>query len=363
MSHNQKLQELLDWIEPQVAAARKESDFQPVFDRLKQFEQQTGPIKFDHTLKWLVGGIGAAVALLIGLALYAMDGQPPLIGWIGLFVGLAAVIGSLVWVGVNSGRISSISDQIFDKDICFDNHLEYQAIDGLRTDIYEAYRREFGDFRGRGDEQRYVSRQVQGHWIGPDRVMQYEYYQFHYVEVYYVPVTRTVGKTTITTMERRTRTCYRYGIIVDFPYAEEGVALIGSGGRYPYADSFKVTAPEFNDHYRVVCDSTIAAARLLKPAVVLALIDLAHHFSGLSLEFTRTGRLNISFNDSDVLSLDREHSISEPAAFEQEIMSQLDLPKLRRLMAVVQHLKRHNDDNFELTAAAKAVAAEKGTES
>ncbi len=343
MSHNKELDGLLTEVRKAADQADEEKDFGPVFNRLRDFRDRIGPIKYDNTAKWYAiaaclaaGGAFAAAYFLVPELERGLDDW----GYAVMGAFAVPVIVLLIVIGCANNAISEISELIFAKDIAFDNRLVEQDVEGRMSDLYERFREEFGEFRSRGDEGRRIVKVVKGAGDQP-----FEYYVFRYVRVYYVPVTRKVGKTTITTMERRTETLYRRGLIMDFPYSQ-GVAVTSGGGSYDYPAGFAPASPEFGKIFGVGAVDEMTAAKFLKPAVVLAFQELNGHFSGLNVEISRAGRLNIAFSDGDVLDLERRHSIAEPDEFEAEIKSKLELPKLRLLLDFAATLKKHNDSNF-----------------
>jgi len=348
MSHNRQLDELLSRVRKTAETATKEEDFRSAFSLLRDFRQTVGPIKYDNSVKWGVFAAIAAVGCGFALAYFlspAMNRGLGDTGYVILGLGAAMLIAMLVIIGTANSAIGEISELIFRKDVCFDNRLEQVDIRDREKALYREMKAAFGDFRDRGDENRYIKRLTKSVWHGKEHVIPYEYYVFHYVRVYYVPVTRKVGKTTVTTMERRTETLYRYGLILDFPYLKGFVAR-SSGGSFDYPEGFQPSSEGFNGIFSVSADRAQTAAKLLKPAVVLAFLDLAKHLSGLNVEVNREGRLNVSFSDSDVLELERRFSIAQPDEFEREISSHLELPKLRRLLEFVETLMKHSDSNF-----------------
>lgn len=348
MSHNARLDELLAGMNKVAKNAKEEKDFKPIFSAARNFIQTVGPIAYDNRAKWWVFLIFVAVG---GGFAYPYFTDPDLherIGPMGvIFVGVCAAVAvaMLIAIGMAGSVISEVSDLIFEKDVFFDNRLKGVNIEGRGRDLYEQYRKEFGDFRNRGDEDRYIKRLVRGEYAGKEHSFGYDYYVFHYVRVYYVPVTRRVGKSTYVTMERRTETLYRRGIITDFPFAK-GIVLQSGGGSYDYSGGFQPTSQDFVDVFAVGAESAHEAAKFLKPVVVLACVEFAKYFSGLNIEVNRNGRMNIAFKDGDVLDLERKFSIAEPDEFEREIGSHLALSKLRLLMQFVETLRKHNDSNF-----------------
>ncbi len=349
MSHNQQLDALLTKVRKVATGAKEEKDFAPAFALLRDFRNSVGPIKYDNAAKWIAFAVIAAVAAVFcGAYVLMPDLQRTLDVWGYGIMGAFAVglIGLLIAIGVADSGIDEVSDLIFEKDIFFDNGLKEQSVSESKgRKLYRQFHEEFGDFRERGEEGRYVESLVSGKHAGQEYSFPYDYYVFHYVHVYYVTVTHTDGKKTWTTVERRTETLYRYGLILDFPFAK-GIVAGRGGGSYDYPEEFEPTSQRFNSDFAVGAESSIAAAKFLKPAVVLAFEELAEWFDDLNVEINREGKMNIAFEDDDVLDLGRKHSIAQPDEFEKEIQSQLELPKLRRLLQFVEMLKKHNDSNF-----------------
>ena len=348
MNHNRQLDELLARVKKKAEEAEEEKDLASVFSLLRNFRQTVGPIKYDNRVKWCVfaalGALSCGFSLLFLLDPAFQHELGDLGYWIMGGSALALIV-TLVIIGLADSDIDAISDLIFEKDVRFDNQLDEIDIDGREKELYRQNKKAFGDFRDRGDEDRYIQRLIKSAWGGKDHSFPFEYYVFHYVRVYYVTVTHTDGKKTWTTVERRTETLYRYGLILDFPFVK-GFAAHSGGGSFDYPESFQPTSKEFNDIFAVGAVSAQVAAKFLKPAVVLAFLEQTANVSDLNVEINEDGQMNIAFSDSDVLDLDRKFSIAQPDEFEREIMSQLDLPKLRRLLEFVETLKRHNDSNF-----------------
>ncbi|OGF24886.1 hypothetical protein A2331_03420 [Candidatus Falkowbacteria bacterium RIFOXYB2_FULL_34_18] len=348
MSHNKNLDVLLGNLRGLAESAEKEDHFKPVFDKLREFISNSGPIKYNHGGKWMTSGvffvIGAIYTWLFFTS-YELQRQLDWIGFVLLAVFWVVTCIPLFMIAGKNGEISGISNLIFEKDILFDNKLEFVNISDKEKSLYQQFKQAFGEFRGRGDEQRKITRLVRGRHVGKEVQFDYEYYVFHYVEVYYVPVTRKVGNSTITTMERRTRTCYRYGLNTDFDH-KKGVAVVSGGGSYKYPHEWTTESQKFNKTFSVYTQDQMVAAKFLPPTVVLAFEEIDSYFSGLNLEVNKDGRMNIGFSNSDVLELERQHSIADPDAFKKEIESFLELPKLNMLLEFIETLHKYNDSNF-----------------
>lgn len=362
MSHNEKLELMLKEVEKTADEAKKEEDFKKAFALLKDFSQG-GAVKIahDNSRLWLASAILACIAGVIFAAfyflpflygvlpsLYEVAGEDTL-GTILFLSGIGLCIGGVIPIVValtRDGSLDSISDKIFEKDVWFDNNLSRKKVENGHA-LYSELYGEFGEFRGRGDESRYIKRMVHGAHQGEEFPFEYDYYVFHYVEVYYVtvPVFDSKGRMVGTRTERRTRTCYRYGLLLDFDFGTP-IAIVSDGGEYEYPAKWETASQEFNGNFSVYAESEIEAAKFLKPAVLPVVMAAKNNLSDLNIEISKNKRMNIAFSDSDVLHVDRKHSIKEPEAFEQEINSMLGLPKLKDLLQCVEGLKKYNDSNF-----------------
>ena len=358
MSHNKELTALLNDVRQEAESAQGEEALRPIFTKLKEFKTRSGAIKYDNSGKWIALCIFAAVGLLTVLVYFSVPGVMGLVSErlgdaVFFIIGGYAIIpvGVLIAIGFSNSEIDSISESIFWKDVCLDNQLSEINISGQEKSLYHRFCADFSDFRGRGDEDQYVKHMVRGTYHGGvETKLSYDYYVFHYVVVTYVPTSETYtdskGNThTRIVMKRVETTHYRYGIMTDFPEAK-GIAAVSGGGSWDYPVKWDPTSTEFSSTFEAYSDNQMAAAKFWKPAVVLAAVELAKHFSDPNIEINRTGKLCISFADSDVLELDREFSIADPEEFEKEIFSRLELPKPKALMQFVEIARKHNDRNF-----------------
>ena len=342
--HNRLLNALLTKVRRIAENAKTEDDFGRIFVLLRQFAAEQGLIRYNHAPKYWFMAIMGLIIGATGLLIYLFPEHRIVADGYGyILIGAAAVplIVLLAWAGGQSCKISGISDLIFKKDMYFDNELKAVPVP---KGTYKGLHAAFGDFRDRGEEDRYIEQMGEGNHRSEIFPFPYRYYTFHYVEVYYVLVTRKIGNSTYVTTERRTRTCYRYGLLLDFPYAKR-LAVVSSGGRYDYAGEWEPTSHEFSSRFNVHCDEQIAASRFLKPSVVREFVGMAG-IGGLNVEINGVGQMCVSFSDSDVLLMARGYSIAEPDAFEKEIMGMLRPPKLNRLLRFIEVLKKHNDSNF-----------------
>lgn len=343
MSYNSKLRVFLGRIKQSVADARDSKDLQGIFSQLRKYTKTEGQIDFQNTGKWMFAAISLLAAVSFGCLYYD---SIKLREYLEMYVfAVAAILGVGMIVPVvlafsNNSKISEISDMIFNEDILFDNRLSQIGVDGREETLYDDYNNRFGDFE-RGDEDQEIARLLNGSLRAEGSNIGYQYYKFHYVRVYYVPVSN--GKTT--TMQRQTEDLYRYGLIMDFKLAKN-IAVISSGGSFSYSDSWKTSSEEFNGIFNVYTDDKQSAAKLLKPSVVLAFIELSRHLDDLNVEINENGEMNISFSEEIVFDIERKHSITEVDEFEKEISAHRKLTKLDKLIEFVVTVYKHNDNNF-----------------
>lgn len=348
MGHNSELCDFLGQIRQGVEEAKDSKDLQKVFGKLREYTQDGSRLEFQNTGKWTFATIFFIVSVFFGYFYFNSWELREYLGNYAFVIGVilgAGIIFPMTFAIANSSKISEISDVIFEKDILFDNRLVEIDVDGDEESFYEDYRSRFGDFRNRGDEGYEITRVIEGSMQAEKNKLAYRYYNFHYVRVYYVPVTTTDGKTTVTTMQRRTEDLYRYGLIIDFGLTKN-IAVVSSGGSYDYSDSWKTSSGEFNKIFDVRTNDKQVVAKFLKPAVVLAFIELAKHLDGLNVEINGVGEMNISFEDDIAFNLERKYSIVEVDEFEKEVNAHRHLTEMEKIVEFVNVIYRHNDNNF-----------------
>ena len=345
---NSELRQFLDGVLTQVKNISTPTDMSDVLDVLET-ERVKREFEFDTSPYWIWFGISAVLTTVFGFFLF---GTPAIREPVYIAIGIALLIITctpLFLVGRGNSLIKDISNRLTRIDRNFDNNLRWPEFDSDAK--YSEHYKMFDDCRGRGDESQYISELTTGVAERNGRELEYELYTFHYVEVYYVPVTRTVGKTTTVTMERRTRTCYRHGFTIDLNGLVKDLAIMNSGGSSRLSTSWEPTDETFVDCFNTYCNRQQDASSFLEPAMVLEILKLHRGFSGTNIEFSSDGVMNISFNDDNVISIGRSNSIKEPALLRQELADHARLAKLERLLDFVEVVIKYNDDNFKGSGA------------
>lgn len=318
-----------------------------VIDYLKAFTDEYGPIKFNHIMNWSIVVIMTIVSVVFALAHWSGNTTISSLGIyvVGVYTILCiTIVIPLSFIFSDDSSINDLSDTIFNMDIVIDNGLTIVGKNWKVGSLYKKYRAQFGDFH-RGDEDREITTVIKGVFNEHDSHFNYDCYTFRYVRVYYVPVTRTIGKVTTVVMERRTETLYRHGIILDFALVK-GIAVTFAGEKFDYSEEWNTASSEFNEYFSVNTDDLQTAVKFLQPKVILEFLEIAKYFEDFNLEINSEGRLNISFADDLVFCLERSNSITDIHEFEQEIAEHRELKRLKKLLEFVSVLQKFNDKNF-----------------
>jgi len=177
--------------------------------------------------------------------------------------------------------------------------------------------------------------------IGRTAEVGYELIRFHWVDERTVTrvITDVKGRQrmveeTVSDHYRRTALLALIGIEIDaciqsYPGGSRGVA---------WTSSSKL----FNRHFQVCGESELVLARLLKPALVLLMEQLATEFSGLNFEFSPDGTLLISIHKMHLLAASITINIQQPAEAAKQLLMRASQPKIERLLSVCDEVSRHS---------------------
>lgn len=340
MSQNGDLKLLLGNLEEIALSAKKESDFKPVYKKLREFIASSGPIKFNHSTKITISLLFFFSACIFSY-LYFTDWEiMRLFGFWGIIIilGLAAGFATpLFMLSSDNDLIKDLSDLIFVKDTCFDNDIKEMSVAGKGELLYDQLYQDFGEFRNRGDEDREITRMVRGEYHGEEVSFRFKYYVFKYVVVTYT----SNGKT----ITRHTETKYRYGLLTKFDLVKN-IAVVSSGGSHKFPVAWSTASEKFDKTFWVGAADEMTANKFLSPTVVLAFEDMDKYFEGLNVEINGKGEMNIAFSNSDVMDAGRKYSVADPDNFEKEIESFLSLPRLKKVLKFIELLYKYNDSNF-----------------
>jgi hypothetical protein len=233
-------------------------------------------------------------------------------------------------------KISDVAALAYKKDAMLDNNLKYKAPFNS-----EEMRIRFSELN-RGNHSRHFKEVVGGEYKGEEHQFSFEYYHFHYVD-----------KRTVTTMQGkrlRTKTVYdkydRYGIIVPFEYYKN-LQIFSFKPSQLYELKLSSGSIAFDKKFKIRASDELAATKFLKPAVVVAISDMAVFLSQMNIEIDATGLMCLSFSDSNMIMGNQRYDFSNPSAFYNELAGQTKLRKLDRTLRFLHQLFKHSDNNFK----------------
>jgi hypothetical protein len=199
----------------------------------------------------------------------------------GFGIGMALI--SSFTIIERSEALNGLADDIYKKDLIFDNKLTHQK-NSLKADS-ESLLYLFFEF-SRGGHKNVIKEMLYGH---RDELNgePYDYGVYHY---HYVDQSKRIGS------KGKTETVYhyydRYGVVIDFGYASS-LLISGSHPGKSFSDTYKTGSVAFNKVFYVTTDNEFVASRFLKPAVIVELEDLAKKLPKLNIEINSIGQLCI----------------------------------------------------------------------
>lgn len=254
---------------------------------------------------------------------------------------MSCIILFILWryLSARSNWRRPVSSRIFLLDTLFNNDIE--DISSQCADRYGQLYSRYADFK-RGNDTRELIALYQGHYKGDVHNFDFQIYHFHYV----VKTTRTTTDSDGNTRTTTTRTSYyRHGLVLPFPFAQN-LTLSSDGGVNGHGEKYKTASTVFNKIFSVRAGSEMDAARFLSPAVIEKLSTLKELVRRPVVEVSYDKQLCLSFADDDLITLRREHGLSNPTAFAEEISGHADLKKLDSLLDLIHDLMRLSDNNF-----------------
>ncbi|MDX9668788.1 MULTISPECIES: hypothetical protein [unclassified Pseudomonas] len=352
-SQNAKLNKLLADSEASLATAQSNTD---LLKTIQEFVSYNGPLKFSFTRAWWFFGAGllliaSAVAFpkyantyTVASFFYRLQIDPDLFPVILGVLGIVSTGGSLAWMKTKSDRLPSLSSRIARLSSYFHNGLTRLAEDPRYT--LSKLDAQFADYR-RGNYSRELLQSMQGVFTGPLHNLAYEYHRLHYVDKRKVKTTVNDGKGGTKTETRVVYDHYdRYSLVIDFPWVT-GVSVRTDGqSQNDYPSRMDTASPDFNKAFRLTGRSEMTCAKFIKPSTVLHLLKVFNVLKVPNLEFADSGKLCLSFANSDLLTYGTQYSLSSPNEFYAEIAAGVELPGLVSALQWSHALGELHDDNF-----------------
>jgi hypothetical protein len=332
-SANQQLALFLDSLSTQITQAHNREDLRAILRKVSAFGR---PLRYDNNIYWLSF---SAALLTGGLALLTLyfDPNNVLAPWFAVATVLTSLVFAIL-IYMRRNKINVLSDALYKRDVYLDNAWKSEDYHGKR--LAAELGQQFSEFR-RGNHLREISWLVKGHFQGTEHHLKYHAYNFHYVDRRRVTTTDSKGRT-------RTRTVYdhhyRFGLYLPFEFVHD-IAIYSSWFGGLFSASYKPASVEFNRKFKVKAQNELAAAKFLKPAVVVEIEDMGKELSELNLEFSSSGHLCISYAQN-ICSWKRQYGLDNPDQFLREIEGDQTLTRLHNTLNRIHTLMRHSDNNF-----------------
>jgi hypothetical protein len=332
--HNKTLAATLALVKRRSDKLTSKAELLQLLDKLAALPQ---PLAYRHLPLWFSSaGLVAAAAGCLWLYHYLVElTWLPAIGW--TLLGLSLL--PLLVIGWRYASLKKLGRQLYWHNALLDNQL--QLLRPGQWPDSRSWQQQFAEF-DRGNHKRGFKQIIAGHYAGAEHQFDYHYWHFHYVDRRTVTSTNSKG-------QLRTRTEYthydRYGLMLPFRYVQSLFicAFVPNGFT---GEKYQSDSGRFNKIFNVRAKEQMQAARFLKPAVVVALEDLAGQLRQLNLEFSADGMLCISFANADLLDARPPCGLEQLSRFRQSIEQATALPKLQQTLASIHQLMRHSDSNF-----------------
>jgi hypothetical protein len=323
---NEALLGSLAEIEAAIESELSNQDLSRLFTRVSR---STPKIRFDHTRCSM--GVGSSLLLVV----FAFS-----IPW----SGAALLLIPAVVIGGISGSLILSRDERLSRDKKKLQALYEANLMQLEAEVFdpEDKANELGsryfEFQ-RGNYSREVLSLHSGLSAGETADIPYQVIQFHWVNMRIV--------TRVTTDEKGNRVekeeevfdhYYRTALLAEIDIHID--AYIQSYNCESTGVRWTTTSRRFNSIYKVRGESEIVLARLLKPALVLLLEQLAAEYSDLNFEFYPDGTMLISMRQTHLLDANVDIDLSDAAQAAEQLLVAASQPKIRRILSVCDEVSR-----------------------
>jgi hypothetical protein len=347
-SHNKKLADFIAIIKSDCRDATCQDDMENIAKKIET-HTQTSKLKYHHTNAFYIAAfceIAAAIQWWVGeniwVAGYYLNDNLFYI----IAMGCLGLAGPIVLIKSYSSKrhlIQNVSNQLLLKSHLIHNRLESSGYSD--RDLRRSWKAEFMGFN-RGDESRFINRYYTGSYDFEEIHIDYELFRFHYVivEIRTITTYNTATKKNETRTETIRHSHYRYGIIMDFPYAQ-GLCISNEG--YTYPEKWTTSSKQFNDKFKVTADQQMTCAKVLQPSVILKLIDEIGWLSDMTLEINRNSKLCLTCINSAILPSHEGITLTDT----KKHLHALRYPEINTNLMHVLHgmaiMIKFNDKNFE----------------
>ncbi|TRY32911.1 DUF3137 domain-containing protein [Aliiglaciecola sp. M165] len=341
---NRQVKALLKDIKRSVDLADSKPDLLDTVQKAIDFGQ---PVAFNYTRHIVIAVLCICISALLiaGIFWRFLPATTGIYDYVNESLVASAIlmlmgVGVLGYVVFQNKKIGDLSARIFKMDAMLDNHFVVAPSPGTKS-----LQTRFSDF-DRGNYSREIRSYYHSHYDGEEHDFDFNYYHFHYVNKRTVTYTTTdsKGRTQVST-----KTVYdhfdRYGIILPFTYVR-GIQIFESSAGQHYQHQYSAESLVFRKRFNVYCRDQFSAAKFLKPAVIVAIEDIAGLFKQLNIEINVDGQMCIAFDNADLLGAEQSYDLEHPQAFLKELKGETQMVRLNSMLSFVHQLMRHSDSNF-----------------
>ena len=325
------------WSDADGDRKRRETIFSEISEKLRNFIYVS---KKKVIVKILLFGTALPLALIAVLYfLNILDDQNTRLyisGGLGLIALMAGIIAAIIADDADIGSDLALAVYTIPKGWSFSRMNQ--------EDIWNAYIEQFGFFN-RGDENQYIGTRIWG-YVDSERKWPFQLFHFHYDTVYHVPVTRKIGNSTITTMERRVTPHNYYGMFLAMPESKTHFRITEIGGDAGTDSHIKFEYDALNKATDIYCNAKdeLAVRQFLSPAVQEEIMNLSNNISGMHFDFYPGLALIITnydfFDEVSAIELDKH-----TANFMENVRPAEDkIEKFRnRIVKSFKQIRKYND--------------------
>lgn len=323
---NEVIKQALDQIEAAIDSQSSNQDLSALFARIAE---TTAKIRFDHT-RCSIGVGGSIILFLFAISLNSSGAALLMLP----AIAVGGISGALILI--RETRLSQISKKLqalYEANLM---QLEAEAFDP--EDKAEELGSCYFEFQ-RGNYEREVLSLHSGLSAGNTADIPYQLIQFHWVDRRIV--------TRVTTDEKGNRVekeeevfdhYYRTALLAEIDIQID--AYIQSYRCESMGVRWTTASRRFNDIFTVHGESEIVLAKLLKPALVLLMEQLAGEYSDLNFEFCPDSTMLISMRQNNLLDASVDINLSEPASAAEQLLVAASQPKIRRILSVCDEVSR-----------------------
>lgn len=332
--NNNEIRKKLKKIENIAKNATNEEELLKAFDVVSKVDK----IEFNHTIHVI---FGLFLLLILSYSVYFFfNGDiygTTILGFdsydfylsLTIALGIATLI-PFILLFIDTGNMSNITNLMVNKNVMFDNNIQDLSFDGKKE--YQKLSKQFPMFNI-GDCSHKITNLKK--YTYEDSI--YTIYTFFYQTRH----TRIVSNGKTTTTQTYYVDHYKYGLIKDTPIDFH----LGLNTSNNLNEKWETASSDFEKRFSVYISNKMKSVKLLKPSIILELIELDNSFSNLKIAIT-DNKLCFMFDNSDLIAYTNKHDLSRPNLFKKELEQILKLPKLYKLRDFINKFEDAYISNF-----------------